>query len=150
LLIGEVSLLQDVRADNLAGFAEGFSFDLLLVDVDRCHDLPLVACRRIGFARAPTALILRLGDEVTVDVEPCRLLFQISLESLAANSFTGKASVPQMPTLLLPGGLGFALLSLQRLPGALERYLRIHDHPLFAPWGSVSSRLNQGTVPSDD
>src|SRR6266699_4095618 len=140
LLIGEASLLQDVRADNPAGFAEGFSFDLLLVDAHGCQDVPLGASRGTGFARTPLAGILRVSDEITVDVEPCGLLFQSSQGLGADISFTGKASVPQMLTLLLPGGLRFAHLSLQRLLGALERCLRIHDHPPFAPlWQRQSS-----------
>jgi hypothetical protein len=39
----------------------------------------------------------------------------------------------EMPALLLPLRLGFALLSLRRLLGALERSLRTHDDPSFAP-----------------
>jgi hypothetical protein len=132
-LIGEDSLLQDVRADTPAGFAESFSFDLLLVDVHGGYDVPLVTCRGAGCARTPTALLLRVSDEVTVDMEPYGRPFPFSLERFAGIRFTGTASVPQMPPRLLPGGLRFAHLSVQLLLGAPERCLGGHDHPPFAP-----------------
>jgi len=57
LLLGEESWIQDVRADDPAGFAQGFLLDQFLVDAHRCYDLPLHGDRRRSDLSSPLLLL---------------------------------------------------------------------------------------------
>ena len=107
--------LKNIGSYYSTSVAKGLLSDLLLVDGDRCHDLPLLAHRTGIFAWPPLACILRMCHEVSVQVQPSGLPFQFSQSLGARIALAGKASVPQMPTRLLPGALSFAHLSLHAL-----------------------------------
>jgi len=53
LLVGKYGWLQDIRSHNPTRVAKGLLGDLLLVDRDRGHDLPLLAHRTGTFAGPP-------------------------------------------------------------------------------------------------
>ena len=133
MLVRENGWLKDIGANNPAAFAESFLLDPFLVDAHGCHDLPSMADRMVVFAWTPLACILRMSHQLTVDIEPCRFLFQFPLCRDAGVSLTNQAPVPQMPACLLPGALRFVHLSLHGLLSALERGQRLDDDPPFAP-----------------
>jgi hypothetical protein len=112
---------------------QGFLLDLFLIDGDSgCH-LPLMARWAGVFAWTPLACILRMSYQVTVHLQPHGFALQLPFHGGSRVSETSEAPIGEMPALLLPGGLGTAFLSLQSLLGALERRLRAHHDPSFAP-----------------
>ena len=80
-----------------------------------------------------------MSHQVAVHLQPHGFALQLPFHSGSRVSFTGEAPIREVPALLLPGGLGMAFLSLQSLLGALERSLRAHDDPAFAPLWETSS-----------
>src|SRR6516225_9214401 len=77
LLVGKNGWLQDIGAHDPTGVAQGLLSDLLLIDGDGCHNLPLMARRTGIFAWTSLARILRMRHQLTADVEPCWFLFQV-------------------------------------------------------------------------
>src|SRR6266700_4442002 len=118
--VGEACWLKHVGADNPARFAKNFLRDLEIVDVQACHQLPLVACRAGICARTSLACVLRMSYDFTMHSEPAGLAFQFAFQSRMCIGFTGKAAVGEMPARLLPLGLCFAYLPLHCLPNALH------------------------------
>jgi hypothetical protein len=112
LLVGKNGRLKDIRSHDPTGGAKGLLSDLLLVDSNPCHNLPLLAHRTSIFAWPPLARLLGMNHKRRVKVEPDGFLLQFSLCCSTGVGFASKAPNSQMPTLLLPGGLGFAHLSL--------------------------------------
>ena len=73
-----------------------------------------------------------MSDQVNVEIEPSWLLLQLTFCCSAGVGFASKAPISQMPAFLLPGGLGFAHLSLQGGLSALQGRLGVDDDPSFA------------------
>src|SRR6266487_766181 len=120
LLVSKNGWLQDIGANDPACPPKGFLRDPFLVNAHGCHNLPLVADGRSVFAWPTLGRILSMSDQVSVDIEPSRLLFQFPLGSGAGISFAGKALIREMPAFLFPARLRFAHLSLHGLLSTLE------------------------------
>ena len=118
--VGEACWLKDVGTNDPARLAKDFPHHLEEVDAHPCHDLPLVASGESIFAWSSLARIVWMSHNLTMDIKPERFAFQFAFHRCAGIGFTGKATVGEMPTHLLPLFLGFAHLPLHGLPNTLH------------------------------